>query len=264
MPKLAVFGDEIAKEITTQIEVMQAAGVQALELRGAEGRGVLDLAGELRQTVRARLQEAGVEVFSIGSPLGKSEITAPFETELARLDQAIEQAHYFGAPRIRIFSFFIPERDWATWRGAVLDRLGQMAARAAAAEVLLCHENEARIYGERIANVRDLLQSVNSPALRAVHDPANWVHAGEVAFPDGYEAVAAHLEYLHIKDYADGRVLPAGQGAGRIPELLAHLQRSGWEGYLSLEPHLGGGPEQFQVAARALQGLLDSLGWAWS
>jgi len=210
----------------------------------------------------ATVGEAGVEVFSIGSPIGKSNITDPFEHELERLRQAIEQARFFGAPRIRIFSFFIPERDWASWRGEVMDRLAAMAALAEEADVLLCHENESRIFGETAANCRDMMETVNSPALRAIHDAANSQHNGESSFPEGYEAVEPWLEYLHIKDWGDGKVQPAGEGDGRLPDVLAALQAKGYDGYLSLEPHLGGGPDNFRRAARALKAILTSLGWA--
>lgn len=264
MPKLAVFGDEIAREIATQIEVMQSEGVRALELRAAEGFGVLDLAGAVRDEVRQRLTDGGIEVFSIGSPLGKVDITAPFADELERLRIAIDQAHCFGAPRIRVFSFFMPDGDWAPWRAEVMDRLAQMAAVAAEAGVMLCHENEARIYGERVAQCADIMATVGGPAFRAVHDSANFVCAGEAAYPDGYEAVAPWLEYVHIKDYRDGQCREAGAGDGRMPELFAALQRTGFDGYLSLEPHLEGGPEAFRRAARTLKRLLDELGWAYA
>ena len=263
MPRLCVFGDEIANEISTQIEVMLSEGVRALELRAAEGRGVLDLDGDVRETVRAKLAAAGVEVFSIGSPLGKVDITSPFDEELARLDRAIDQAHYFGTPRIRIFSFFIPDRDWATWRDEVVRRLAAMAAVAAREGVLLCHENESRIYGETAANCRDLLAAVNSPALRAVHDTANFAAHDEEPLTQGYPAVRDWLEYVHIKDWRDGQAVPAGDGVGRMPELLAQLRADGFDGVLSLEPHIGGGPDNFRRAARALKKLLDELGWGY-
>lgn len=262
MPTLAVFGDEIDPSIKVQIEVMQSEGVSALELRGAEGHGILDLDGAEREEVRSRLADAGIDVFSIGSPLGKSQIADPFEPELARLDRAIEQAVFFGAPRIRIFSFFIPDRAWPAWRDEVLRRLGLMAERAAAAGVMLCHENESRIYGETVANCRDLLETVDSPALRAVHDAANFAAHDEESFPAGYEAVLPWLEYVHVKDWANGKVQPAGEGNGRFPEMLAALQQRGYDGYLSLEPHLGGGPDNFRRAARALKRLLAELDWA--
>ena len=261
MPKLAVFGDEIDASIAIQIEVMQSEGVNALELRGAEGKGVLDLDGQTREQVRDRLRDAGVEVFSIGSPLGKSKIEAPFDKELDRLKQAIEQAQFFGAPRIRIFSFFIPDKDYAPWRDEVMRRMAAMAAQAEQAGVVLCHENESRIYGETVANCKDLLETVNSPALRAIHDAANYQHNGETSYPEGYEAVLPWLEYMHIKDWGDGQVQPAGEGDGRLPEVLAALKANGYDGYLSLEPHLGGGPDNFRRAARALKQMLADLDW---
>lgn len=261
MPKLAVFGDEIDASIAVQIEVMQSEGVHALELRGAEGKGVLDLAGETRAMVRQRLQDAGVEVFSIGSPIGKSDITAPVEKEYERLNKAIEQAAFFGAPRIRVFSFFIPDKDWATWRDEVMIRMAALATMAEEAGVVLCHENESRIFGETAANCRDMLETINSPAFRAIHDAANYQHNGEVSYPDGYEAVEPWLEYLHIKDWGDGKVQPAGEGDGRLPDVLATLKANGYDGYLSLEPHLGGGPDNFRRAARALKKILGELDW---
>jgi sugar phosphate isomerase/epimerase len=48
-----------------------------------------------------------------------------------------------------------------------------------------------------------------------------------------------------------------------MPELFAALRRDGYDGYLSLEPHIGGGPDNFRRAARALKGCLDDLGWAY-
>ncbi|NUQ02102.1 MAG: sugar phosphate isomerase/epimerase [Armatimonadetes bacterium] len=264
MPRLACFGDEIAKDIATQIEVMTSEGVCALELRAAEGFGVLELDGEIRENVRWQLREADVAVSSIGSPVGKSDITAPFAAEQARLARAIEQARFFGTRLIRIFSFFIPEGQHATWRPEVMARLTALAQQAEAAGMVLCHENEARIYGESIAACRDLLETVDSPALRAVHDTANFVTFGEAAFPDGYEAVRPWLEYVHIKDRNQEGTQPAGEGDGRMPELLARLRDDGFNGYLSLEPHIGGGPDNFRRAARALKRLLDQLGWAWS
>ena len=70
------------------------------------------------------------------------------------------------------------------------------------------------------------------------------------------------LEYVHIKDFKDGKVYPAGEGDGRMPELFAALKATGFDGYLSLEPHLEGGPEAFRRAARVLKMRLDEIGWA--
>jgi len=49
-----------------------------------------------------------------------------------------------------------------------------------------------------------------------------------------------YVVYMHIKDAvaADGHVVPAGYGDGHLREILSDLWNSGYEGFLSLEPHL--------------------------
>jgi len=56
-------------------------------------------------------------------------------------------------------------------------------------------------------------------------------------------------------------VVPAGEGDGRLKEILTSLHEQGFDGFLSIEPHLndslpGGGPELFGVACNALKKLL--------
>jgi sugar phosphate isomerase/epimerase len=75
---------------------------------------------------------------------------------------------------------------------------------------------------------------------------------------------------VHIKDalMSEKRVVPAGQGDGQVRELLVALRQRGFDGFLSLEPHLasGGpfsgfsGPELFGVAVDALRKLLSEIG----
>ncbi|WP_018020833.1 hypothetical protein [Corynebacterium doosanense] len=62
-------------------------------------------------------------------------------------------------------------------------------------------------------------------------------------------------------------ITPAGQGAGQYPELLAHLRDAGYDGLVSIEPHLGDfdefgglcGPDLWTSAYDALTGILDSV-----
>ena len=114
---------------------------------------------------------------------------------------------------------------------------------------------------------------MNSPALRATFDAANFVQCGVRPFTDAYALLRPHLVYLQVKDAlaATGEVVPAGEGDGQIRETLAALRDSGFGGFMSLEPHLaragrfGGfsGPEAFTLAARALKSLLKELGIPW-
>ena len=74
--------------------------------------------------------------------------------------------------------------------------------------------------------------------------------------------------HIHIKDALfSGEVRPAGEGEGAVAELLATLTERGYQGYLTLEPHLqiagpfGGfsGELGMRTAVQALRRLLDTL-----
>ena len=110
----------------------------------------------------------------------------------------------------------------------------------------------------------DLIESVGSPALRVAWDNANFVQVGVRPFSDGYAMLRPHLEYLQVKDarFADGAVVPAGEGDGELLQTVTALRDDGWTGYASLEPHLADpaepartGPAGFGRAARAFAAL---------
>ena len=49
-----------------------------------------------------------------------------------------------------------------------------------------------------------------------------------------------YIKYMHIKDSkTDGTVVPAGQGEGNIEYILSELFKEEYDGFISLEPHLG-------------------------
>jgi sugar phosphate isomerase/epimerase len=137
-------------------------------------------------------------------------------------------------------------------------------------DVVLLHENEKEIYGDVPQRVLDIVESVGSPALRLAWDSANFVQVGVRPYSEGYAMLRPYLDYLQVKDAvaATGEVVPAGQGDGELHETLRALRADGYEGFVSLEPHLasahelGGfsGPRAFGDAARALRALTDDLG----
>jgi sugar phosphate isomerase/epimerase len=139
--------------------------------------------------------------------------------------------------------------------------------------LVLAHENEKEIYGDLPQRCADLIASVGSPALRATFDAANFVQCGVAPHTEAYPLIRPYLVYLQVKDAmaATGEVVPAGEGDGQVRETLAALTGSGFEGYVSLEPHLalagrhGGfsGPGGFARAATALKALLADLSVPW-
>jgi sugar phosphate isomerase/epimerase len=273
--RLAAFADEISADLEEQISVLKREGIRWVELRAAWDTNVLDLSDEQVATIRRRFGEEGIGVAVIGSPLGKVPVDVPLEQELGRLDRAVEIAELFGTSLVRIFSFYPPASTGAReeYRDGVLSRIREMAARAEGRGVTLLHENDSGLYGDTIERCVDVMDNVQSDALKSALDPANFIVSGEVPYPDAYDALRPRLGHVHVKDaLRDRTVVAAGEGVARWPELLERLRTDAYDGIFSLEPHLiaggtyGGfsGAEMFRYASQAFRELLRKMDWEYS
>jgi sugar phosphate isomerase/epimerase len=273
---LSGFGDEIDSELDVQLDTLAATSIAHLELRGVWGKNVLALTDDELARIKAALTDAGVKVSAIGSPIGKIGIEDEFAPQVEQLRRALAIAELLAAPYVRIFSFFLPPGDEpARHRAAVLARLDALVRLAEERGITLAHENERHIYGDTPERCHDLLATIDSPRLRAVWDPANFVVSvpGIRPHDDGFALLRPYLAYVHVKDAvaSTGAIVPAGEGDAQWRETLAALRGDGFDGFFSLEPHLatagafGGfsGPAEFRRAAVAFTGLLDDLGIPW-
>jgi sugar phosphate isomerase/epimerase len=271
---LSGFADEISPDPAEQLAVLAAENITHLELRSAWSVNVADLSDAELSRFGKALNDAGVRVSAIGSPIGKIGVAAPLGPELDRLRRIADVAAGLGTTIVRVFSFFIPRSDRPErYRDQVIERMRALADVAEDRGVMLAHENEKEIYGDRPERCADIIETVGSPALRATFDAANFVQCGVRPHTEGYGLLRPYLVYLQVKDAlaATGEVVPAGQGDGQVRETLAALRDSGFAGYVSLEPHLatagrfGGfsGPGDFRRAAQALKGLLTDLSIPW-
>jgi 3-dehydroshikimate dehydratase len=267
---LSAFGDEIAADLGEQLAVMEREGVPALEFRGAWGKNILDLSDDEVKKSKQMLDERGMHVSAIGSPIGKVGITDDFGAHLERFRRALAVAAMLDTPRIRIFSFFIPEgQNPADYRTAVMDRLSMLVNLADDAGVTLLHENEKEIYGDIATRCADIHATIPALNLRAAFDPANFIQCAVRPMDEAWPLLAEVSTHIHIKDavLTDGHVVPAGEGDGQVRELLQALVKRGYRGYLTLEPHLkaagryGGfsGPDLFHTAVAARKGLLSEV-----
>jgi sugar phosphate isomerase/epimerase len=266
---LSGFADEIDPDPEVQCQVLDDLGIRYVELRSAWDVNVLDLTDDQVTEVKRVLDAHGIRVSSIGSPLGKVNIADDLDAHLRRTDRAVEVAQVLGAPYIRVFSFFLTaDQRPEDHRDEVVRRMRAMAERAAAGGVVLLHENEKEIFGDVPERVHDLVTAVDSPALRLAWDSANYVQCGVVPFPEAYELLRPYTDYVQVKDavLATGEVVPAGEGDGRLRETVRALADDGYEGFVSMEPHLssahhlGGfsGPESFIRATKAFTAILDA------
>jgi 3-dehydroshikimate dehydratase len=267
---ISAFADEISPAPEEQLDVLEKCSVRHIELRSVHKTNVLDLTDQQVRDLKKILESRGFRLSAIGSPIGKVKIDQPFEPHLARFRRAIDLCGVFGTKNIRIFSYYLPERqEWPKWRSEVMDRLKKQTEMAEAAGVRLLHENEHGIYGDDPERVVDLFRTIQSPNFRAVYDPANYVFCGFDPMK-GWELTKEFTSHFHIKDWtkgeAHGRI--AGEGQGRIPEVLKDAVSRKYDGFATLEPHLLGGgptggvtgPELFPKAVTALKKIFDDVG----
>ncbi len=233
--KLCAFADEAAKDLQGQIAALKKHGISLLEIRGVDGENISDISASKAREIRKMLDDAGIGVWSIGSPIGKYPLAEPFSPHLDSFLHTTELAEILGAKKMRVFSFFTESgADAESDKEEVLLRMRTLC-ESAPAWLTLCHENEKEIYGDKIENCLALHREL--PRLRAVFDPANFVQCGEDA-EAAFDALAPYIEYVHAKDArADGANVLPGDGAGKLPLILRKYASVGGE-TVTLEPHL--------------------------
>lgn len=234
------FADEIAPSLDTQIEVIKKLGISHIEMRGVNGKPLVEHSLEEVRKIKEQLDENAIKLSSVGSPIGKILITDSFEEHFRLFEKTVEIAKIMETRYIRIFSFFIPEQENAEdYKEEVFNRMRRFIEYAKEHDVVLLHENEKDIYGDIAYRCEELMNEFYCDNFKAVFDFANFVQCGQDT-KKAYEILKPYIAYIHIKDaLADtGDVVPAGYGDGNVEEILKKLLKCGYTGYLSLEPHL--------------------------
>jgi sugar phosphate isomerase/epimerase len=281
------FGDEASnhKAAVEQFAAMSALGLQYYSLRFVDvGSGIKNVM-KLTKTEITKLRhledEYGMNVASIGSPLGKVKLRdvddgtkneyIPFDRYLDKeVSRACELAHAFETKLIRGFSFYHPKgSDAREHVPQAADQLAQIAEACHRSDLTYGLEVEANLVGQTGDLMAELHRRVNHPALVTIFDGGNLVSQGfstEETFQQ-YLAMKPSIGWIHVKDYHDPQLkrgehvnedkltnfVPAHLGdsgherilrdfAEVIPQLEQKLTKRGIPGViLDLEPHLKGG-----------------------
>lgn len=273
------FADEIDSYIDRQMDVLDGLGIRYIEIRGADGKNVSKLLEREALEMAERLSARGYKISAIGSPIGKIKVTDDFEPHLELFRHCLRLAKIFDAKYIRMFSFYPPEGEKIEdYRDEVMRRWESFLNAAQNSGITLLHENEKGIYGDVAERCLDLAQTLQ---IGLIFDPANFVQSDVETYPYAFNLLRKHIKYMHIKDAckSTGMVMPSGYGDGNIKNIIAELSKQGFEGFLSLEPHLGhfegfaelepgsktnlmeqGGAKAYTIAAESLFKILDELG----
>lgn len=274
MAKLSAFADEVTESFRGQVEFLAKEKVGYIEPRFIDRKNIMDLNKDELNEAKKLIQDHGLKVSAIGSPIGKVRLDEPFRPHLDKFEHAVELALFFETPFIRMFSYYAPEgKNIDDYRDQVMERMASKIEVLSDVDVTMVHENEAHIYGHTADNCVDMVKTIGSPKLGLAYDPANFVWGEkitnnvEVCWPK----MKPHVVHIHIKDWKLGSKdigsMP-GEGDGQIKELLAELAAMNYEGCMTMEPHLqtggqfGGstGPELFSKAIAAVRSLSDEVG----
>ncbi|MDH7481556.1 MAG: sugar phosphate isomerase/epimerase family protein [Armatimonadota bacterium] len=254
--KLTAITDEISQDFDHALTVLQEYGVQSAELRGLWDVNIVDLSKDQVEKAKRILDDKGMSVCCIASPLFKcdlwetsAEATGPthlakersIADQMALLNHCAELAHFFGTKLIRVFSFWRRGELTKEIEDRIIQELGNAAESAQRLGVILALENEHSCFlgtGEEVARV---IKAVGSPALQAVWDPGNSFCAGEIPYPNGYEAIKPYIVHIHVKDAVklNGKPKFVVMGTGEIDYSgqFKALKDDNYKGYISLETH---------------------------
>jgi len=274
MAKLSAFADEVTTDFLEQVKFLAKEHVGYIEPRFINKKNIMDLTkGELKD-VKKMIQDYGLKVSAIGSPIGKVRLDELFEPHLEKFKHAVELAQFFETPYVRMFSYYAPKgENIDKYRDQVMERMAAKVQITKNTNVVMVHENETDIYGYSAENCVDLAKTVNSPKLRLVYDPGNFVWGQKIInnVQSCFTLMKPYVVHVHIKDWKLGSKdvgsIP-GEGDGQIKKLLTELAAMNYDGCLTMEPHLkaggqfGGdtGPELFSQAIAAVRKLSDEVG----
>ena len=145
---ISIFSDELYMDIYDALPIFKEWGITHVDFRGRiNGKTIEKQTDEELYAIRAKLDEAGISLSSLGSPCGKFDIKEDFEIHLEAFRRALAACRILGTDKMRMFSFFVEKDDLDTYRDEVIRRLKIMLEEAKDSN----KQNIINIY-ERVVN----------------------------------------------------------------------------------------------------------------
>ena len=236
---ISAFADEYSDNFEEQLQGLQKLGITHIEIRHVNKKNISKLTKDEVLEAKELLDKYGIKVSAIGSPLGKIKLDGDMDDHVETAKRVYEYANLLGAKFVRMFSFYAPVgKNILDMKDEAFAAVGRLLQAAREYGVILCHENEAKIYGDIPERCRELLDFF--PDLACVYDMGNFVLEGVDPYPESYRLLKDRIAYFHIKDaLAAGAIVPPGCGEAKIGEILSeHKEYADGDFFVSLEPHL--------------------------
>ena len=260
MIQLTGIADEAGASLDVQIQAHQELGWKSIESRVVEFDGVKGNLHEIPDAVFdkvcARLAEKNMQVCGFGSLIGNwaKKITDDFSITEAEISRAIPRMQKLGAKLIRVMSYAVCkdesgkdlEEQFAPER---IRRMQTIHQRFADAGLTVVHENCMNWGGMSPTYVQRMAEAV--PGMKWVFDTGNPVFIDDRDHPGHkqdswamYQAIKPFMAHVHVKDGRwiqeknDAEYTFPGEGDGQTERILKDLVDTGYQGYISIEPHV--------------------------
>ena len=243
------FTDEAERSLDGQISTLREVGWSAIELRLIDGKNVCDFTDEEWKRTWDRLQKEQIQVVGFGGQIGNwaRPIDSDFSLDIDELKRVAPRMRQAGTKFLRIMSYPNSESNplnRSEWRIEAVRRLKELAKIAEGEGIILGHENCSG-YGETPEGYLELVEAVNSPALQLIFDTGNnSLHDNntEVTW-DYYQKCREQITHVHIKCAKPGEngddFVTCYVDEDPVQErILKDLETTGYDGWLSIEPHI--------------------------
>lgn len=253
--KLGIVADELDRDFASAVRAGISVGLRRYEVRFLKsGRAPMCDVTEMQEVERIARDE-GVEITALSPGLFKNvSDAAGFEREMREVyPRAAEWAKRWNLPGLLAFGFRKPgatEDNGDTISSddplaQIAEWLAEAGECALADGLLLMIEPEPVCWADSGPATVRLIEKAGSAALKINYDAGNtaWLERRDPL--DEFDVMAPYIANVHVKDVAaslpgSGRpkFVPAGCG---IIDYRAHfwaLKRIGYDGPISLEPHM--------------------------
>ena len=263
--RLTGFADEAGKDLADQIRAHRDLGWDTIEMRMVGDVNFTNLDDDAYEAVKGQLAAAGMGVSCFGSAIANwaRPISADFRQDLDDLRRAAPRMRELGTRFIRVMSYPNDQdrpRSKPEWFGEALRRLRELTRVAEDEGVVLAHENCSGYGAESPGEMLELILAINSPAFRMAFDTGNQNAHHGYANPDlaweYYRAVRPYIVHVHVKDGnpgADGTAVHCmpGEGRSQVRRIVGDLVATGYDGFISIEPHIKAQVHLAQSAGRS-------------
>jgi sugar phosphate isomerase/epimerase len=244
---LTGIADEASHDIDGQIRAHQELGWDAIELRVVDGDNVAGVLGDQAfEAVAARLEAAGMHVTGFASAIGNwsRPISGDFQVDVDDLIKSVPRMQRLGAQVIRTMGWVGDGVSDTHWRDEGIRRYRELVKIAADGGIRLAMENCTGWAGESARQMQQFLEAVDSEHLVMLYDIGNVIGHGD-DWQEYYAAMKPFIRYIHVKDCrrnpAGGpseSYAYAGEGDAHVYDVLLDQFRSGYDGVISIEPHV--------------------------